>query len=67
MDKDFHHDDPLNWKWGVFYFNPKDSRSIVPKRMKTFGWTVNFAHPKVWLGLALMVLILVAAEEFTKR
>jgi len=37
MSKDFHHEDPLNWKWGIIYFNKADSRVIVPKRHKMLG------------------------------
>jgi uncharacterized membrane protein len=36
-----------NWggpKWGEVYFSKKDSRIIVPKRIKWMGWTVNLAH-----------------------
>lgn len=43
--KDFQHEEPENWKWGVFYFNKKDFRLIVPKRNPIMGWTFNFAHP----------------------
>ncbi|MEI6142415.1 MAG: DUF5808 domain-containing protein [Mariniphaga sp.] len=37
--------DPENYKWGIFYFNPKDPRIILPKRIKEMGWTLNFANP----------------------
>jgi uncharacterized membrane protein len=33
-----------NFKLGVFYFNKADSRIVVPKRTRSFGWTMNFAH-----------------------
>lgn len=62
MEQDFRHDDPQNWKWGVFYVNDKDNRLIVPKRMKSFGWTLNFAHPKVWIGIVMIIVIII----FTK-
>ena len=44
-----------NWggpKWGAVYFSKKDSRIIVPKRLKGLGWTVNIAHTK---GVLLFV------------
>ena len=41
--------DPENYRWGIFYFNPKDSRIILPKRIKEMGWTLNFANPYSWL------------------
>ena len=62
MSKDFGHDDPTNWKWGLFYVNYKDSRLIVPKRMKSFGWTLNFAQPKVWIGIGLIGVIIIIAK-----
>jgi uncharacterized membrane protein len=40
---------PENYKWGIFYFNPRDSRTILPKRYKWMGWTLNFANPKSYL------------------
>ena len=43
--------DPENYKWGIFYFNTGDPRSILPKRNKLLGWTVNFASPYSYLIL----------------
>ncbi|WP_221451772.1 DUF5808 domain-containing protein [Pedobacter sp. AK013] len=56
MEKDFEHDKPENWKWGVFYFNRKDSRIIVAKRIKLLGWTLNFAHPISYIFIAIIFL-----------
>ena len=39
------HDDSKNWKLGIFYFNKEDKRIIISKRLKLFGWTLNFANP----------------------
>ena len=41
--------DPANYKWGIFYFNPKYSRIIVPKYTKMMGWTFNFAKSTSYL------------------
>ena len=41
--------DPENYKWGIFYFNTKDPRIVLPKRNRLFGWTVNFASPYSYL------------------
>lgn len=41
--------DPENYRWGILYFNPKDPRIILPKRIKEMGWTLNFANPYSWL------------------
>ncbi|RNL52550.1 DUF5808 domain-containing protein [Pedobacter jejuensis] len=54
MKKDFQHDNPENWKWGVFYSNRKDSRFIVPKQIEALGWTLNFAHPISYILIALI-------------
>ena len=43
--------DPENYKFGIFYFNPNDQRIFVPKRIKELGWTLNFANPFSWLIL----------------
>jgi uncharacterized membrane protein len=37
-------EDPMNYKAGVFYFNRKDSRIVVPKRSKPLAWTLNFGN-----------------------
>lgn len=34
----------VNYKFGIFYFNKSDSRTIVPKKNKMLGWTFNFAR-----------------------
>lgn len=54
------HNDPSNWKLGVFYFNPKDKRIFPPKRFKSFGWTVNFANPFSILTLILIIFIMIS-------
>ncbi len=38
-----------NYKWGIFYFNPKDSRIFLPKMQRWMGWTLNFANPYSYL------------------
>jgi uncharacterized membrane protein len=53
--------DPNNYKWGIIYFNRKDSRIFLPKRNKWMGWTMNFANPYSYLiilaiiGLAIFI------------
>ena len=51
------HDDPSNWKWGIFYFNKKDKRLLPPKRIQGLGWTVNFANPYSVLLLAVIIVL----------
>jgi len=48
--------DDANWKLGVFYYNPNDSRFLVSKRFG-WGWTLNFAN--IWSYVALVALLLV--------
>jgi uncharacterized membrane protein len=50
-------DDPLNYKWGVFYYNKNDIRTVVPKRSRVLGWTFNFAQP----GSYGFIVVLIAA------
>ena len=52
-------DDPENYRLGIFYFNPKDSRVLVPKRSRILGWTVNFARPSAILGIIVIVTVLI--------
>ncbi len=46
---------PENYKWGIFYYNPTDSRIFVPKRNKWMGWTLNFANPITYLVILCIV------------
>jgi uncharacterized membrane protein len=48
-------DNPFNYKWGVFYFNKDDVRTVVPKRTRSFGWTLNFAR---WGSYAFVIVVL---------
>lgn len=53
-------DDPTNYRWGIFYFNPNDKRIILPKRVRMMGWTLNFANIYSYLlilGIILVILI----------
>jgi len=54
---------PDNWK-GIFYFNSKDPRMIVPKMDPTMGYTFNFGHRNTYIGIILIILILVAYQVF---
>ena len=67
MSKDFRDDNPEHWKWGVFYVNAKDDRVIVPKRIKSMGWTLNFAHPKAYMGFALIIIIIIASQIYFRE
>jgi len=55
---------PANWRFGLFYYSPRDSRPWVPKRRmygrRRFGGTPNFARQSarqyVMLTVSLMLL-----------
>ena len=52
--------EPKNWKLGVIFYNPGDSRTFVAKRVG-IGWTLNFAQPLSYLipiGVILLAIIL---------
>ncbi len=58
-----------NWRgppWLGFYASPRDSRAIVPKRPRLFGFTLNFGHPSArWFLAAIAVLaVMVTAVVF---
>lgn len=54
---------PNNWK-GIFYFNNKDPRLIVPKQNVYMGWTFNFASPYSYATLICIILIIIATNYF---
>ncbi|HTM97289.1 MAG TPA: DUF5808 domain-containing protein [Pedobacter sp.] len=60
--KDFEHEKPENWVFGIFYFNSKDYRFILPKRNQMMGWTFNFAHPISYIVLALILLVAILSS-----
>jgi uncharacterized membrane protein len=56
-------DDPMNYKWGIFYFNKKDRRIMVPKRSKSMGWTMNFANIYSYIILILIFGLIAASKK----
>ena len=48
--------DPEKYKWGIFYFNSKDSRLFLPKSNQWMGWTVNFANPFSYLIIICIII-----------
>lgn len=61
------HDDPSNWKLGIFYFNKKDKRLLPPKRIEGLGWTINFANPYSVLILAVIIIATIAFALLVKK
>lgn len=66
-------EDAANWRFGIFYYSPKDTRPWVPKRSmfgrKRFGGTPNFAIKSsrrammILIGVCVLVILLVANLE----
>ncbi len=59
------HNNPHNWKLGIFYFNRQDKRILVFKRVPYTGFTINFANPYsvlVVLGFAAFLIFLARAK-----
>jgi len=50
-------DDPMNYKWGIFYYNKSDIRTVVSKRSRLTGWTFNFARWPVYVFILIAILI----------
>jgi uncharacterized membrane protein len=49
-------DDDINWKLGMFYYNPDDLAIMIPKRMGV-GWTLNFGHPISFILIGAVIII----------
>ena len=45
---------PDNWKFGIFYYNPGDKRLFLPKRNPALGYTLNFGNPYCYLIIAAL-------------
>ena len=60
------HNDPSNWKWGIFYYNNKDKRIFPPKRLSFLGWTVNFANPYSILALCGIIILIAFISKYLK-
>jgi hypothetical protein len=61
------HDDPKNWKLGIFYFNKDDKRWFPPKRIGLLGWTVNFAQPFAYVFLVLIFAVAYIVKKYFKN
>lgn len=46
--------------WRIFYYNPKDNRLFPSKRIKRYGWTINFANPNsICIAIAFLAILLI--------
>jgi uncharacterized membrane protein len=57
---------PENYKWGIFYFNPDDTRIILPKRNQWMGWTLNFANLWTYVILGTFLIIAILAGYYSQ-
>ena len=60
------HDDLSNWRLGIFYYNKKDKRLLPPKRLRSFGWTVNFANPYSFLTILVIIILILVVVIYGK-
>jgi uncharacterized membrane protein len=68
VDKDTNdngHNDSANWKWGIFYYNPKDNRLLPPKRYG-LGWTINFANMDSAIAFILVLTLIILFSLWLK-
>lgn len=61
-------ENPANWSDTIvgIYFSKRDSRVWVPKRIPSWGWTLNLGHPSSawWLvGLIATPALLAALRR----
>jgi uncharacterized membrane protein len=56
-------DDIQNYKWNIFYYNREDTRIIVPKRVRVFGWSLNFARKESYLVLVITMEVIVLLSK----
>jgi len=59
MDENNQTQNPNNYKWGILYFNKKDSRLFAPKHENQRGWTINFANPLSYIFIIILIIILI--------
>jgi uncharacterized membrane protein len=57
---------PDHYKWGIFYFNPDDTRIILPKQNQWMGWTMNFANPWSYVILGSFIIIALIVAYYSK-
>ncbi|MCU7495206.1 MAG: hypothetical protein HF314_04925 [Ignavibacteria bacterium] len=53
-----------SWKLGIFYFNPKDTRMFLPKRLGV-GITINFGNPMAVILTVLVIAAIIAIRRFS--
>ena len=64
--KNSNNEQKSNYFLGVIYFNRKDSRVIVPKRVSGLGWTLNFANPYTFVIIIAIISIIIISTYLLK-
>ena len=59
--------DPANWLPVGVYYCKDDPRLIVPKKVRSMGWTMNFAHASVWIALVILFVSATVPTLFFER
>jgi len=57
---------PEKYKWGIFYFDPKDTRIFVPKGQVLPGWTINFGNRLSYFVISVIVALLFLINYIAK-
>lgn len=63
-------ENPANWSDTVVgvYFSKRDTRVWVPKRLPTWGWTINLGHPTgAWWLVGLLAAPTLIAGALARR
>lgn len=60
-------DDPSNYRLGIFYYNKNDIRTVVPKRSRSFGYTLNFAVWKSYVFVFVIIATVVTSYIVSNR
>jgi protein-S-isoprenylcysteine O-methyltransferase Ste14 len=61
------HGNPDNWHFVFFYFAPEDPRIVVRKRLRTLGWTLNFARPMALPFLGALIAAVYGYMDLLSR
>ena len=64
MEQDNNPDD-VHWKLGFIYYNPEDSKVLIPKRYG-IGWTLNFANMWSYVFIVGLILIIYAIKHYAR-
>ncbi len=58
MGNNASYDDDGKWLWGMFYYNPNDPATLVPKKVG-IGYTINVATTagKIFIAVILLIIL----------